>query len=114
MQEVNAEQGAGVVMPCRLSRAWNVIDRGVRVDSQLYHRLLNHTLQAPIDESLTAEKTVTHVELRDQAERLIAERAFYGRLAANAGDSAAVPGTKSTKAFPCLRRTANPTRQTVL
>lgn len=77
-----------------------LIDRGVRVDSQLYHRLLNHTLQAPIDESLTAEKTVTHAELRDQAERLIAERAFYGRLAANAGDRAAVLGAIGGIALP--------------
>lgn len=77
-----------------------LIDRGVRVDSQLYHRLLNHKLQAPIDESLTAENTVSHAKLRDQAERLIAERPFYRRLVADSSDRAEVLGALGSIALP--------------
>mgnify|MGYP000874466598 CR=1 FL=1 len=63
-----------------------LVERGVRVDGRLYQRLLNHKLQVPIDHSLSAERTVTRDELHDQAERLLAERPFYGRLAARPGD----------------------------
>jgi len=77
-----------------------LIDRGVRVDSQLYHRLLNHKLQVPLDESLTAENTVTAAELRDQAERLIAERSFYGRLVADPSDRTALLGAIGGMTLP--------------
>ena len=65
-----------------------LIDSGVRVDSGLYDRLLNHKLRVPIENCLTAENSVTVDELRDHAERLVAERAFYGQLVADLGDRA--------------------------
>ena len=77
-----------------------LIDRGVRVDSQLYHRLLNHKLQVPIDDSLSAENTVTLAELRDRAESLIGESAFYQRLVADVGDRAALLATIASIALP--------------
>jgi HD-GYP domain-containing protein (c-di-GMP phosphodiesterase class II) len=77
-----------------------LVERGVRVDSGLFERLLNHRLQVSIDESLTAEKAVTLEELRDQAEALIAERPFYGRLAAELSDRVTLLGAIGSIALP--------------
>lgn len=77
-----------------------LVERGVRVDSRLFERLLNHRLQVPIDESLTAEKALTRDELRDQAEGLIAEQPFYGRLAAELSDRVTLLGAVGSIALP--------------
>jgi transcriptional regulator with XRE-family HTH domain len=75
------------------SNGIKLVERGVRVDSRLFERLLNHRLQVPIDESLTAEQAVTLDELRDLAEKLSStERPFYGRLAAELSDRVTLLG----------------------
>ncbi|WP_300336710.1 HD domain-containing phosphohydrolase [Accumulibacter sp.] len=82
------------------SRGVKLIDRGVRVDSRLYHRLLSHKLQVPIDESLTAERTVTPDELRGRAERLMADLSLYGQLGADDGERAALLASIGRIALP--------------
>ncbi|HRD91290.1 MAG TPA: hypothetical protein PK752_23990, partial [Accumulibacter sp.] len=54
----------------------------------------------PIDHSLSAERTVTRDELRDQAEPLLAERPFYGRLAARPGDRGTLMDANGSIALP--------------
>ena len=41
------------------SNGIKLVERGLRVDSGLFERLINHRLQVPIDESLSAEKALT-------------------------------------------------------
>lgn len=77
-----------------------LVERGVQVDSRLCHRLLKHKLQVPIDDSLTAERAVTVNELSDQAELLMTEKSFYGRLGANQSDRAALLATIGRIALP--------------
>jgi HD-GYP domain-containing protein (c-di-GMP phosphodiesterase class II) len=82
------------------SNGIKLVERGLRVDSGLFERLINHRLQVPIDESLSAEKALTLEELRDQAEALIAEQSFYGRLAAELSDRVTLLGAIGSIALP--------------
>ena len=82
------------------SNGMKLVERGLRVDSGLFERLINHRLQLPIDESLTAEKAVTLEELRNQAEALITQQPFYGRLAAELSDRVTLLGAIGSIALP--------------
>ncbi len=77
-----------------------LIDSGVRVDSALYDRLLKHKLRVPIEKCLRAENTVTRDELGALAERLVAERSFYGQLVADVDDRAALLGAIARIGLP--------------
>lgn len=59
-----------------------LVDAGVRVDSRLYERLVQHRLKAPVEQSLIVDDALDAAALRRHAERLIAERPFCTRLAA--------------------------------
>lgn len=50
-----------------------LISAGMRVDSSLYERLLQHKLVPPLDESLSTEGAVTRASLVENAERLMQE-----------------------------------------
>ncbi|EXI90615.1 MAG: Cyclic di-GMP phosphodiesterase response regulator RpfG [Candidatus Accumulibacter regalis] len=98
--ELGDTQNVVAHQPILSSNGIKVVERGVRVDSRLFERLLNHRLQVPIDESLTAEQAVTLDELRDLAEKLIDERPFYGQLAAQLSDRVTLLGAIGSIALP--------------
>lgn len=50
-----------------------LISAGMKVDSSLYERLLQHKLVPPLDESLSTEDAVTRENLTESAERLMQE-----------------------------------------
>lgn len=79
-QRVYAHQGIYA------SNGVKLVERGVRVDSRLYQRLLDHRLQLPIENCLTAENALTLDGLREEAAAIIAERSFYALLASQTDD----------------------------
>ncbi|BCK86629.1 hypothetical protein MIZ01_0393 [Sideroxyarcus emersonii] len=48
-----------------------LISAGMRIDSSLYERLLQHKLVPPLDESLSTEDAVTRASLAESAERMM-------------------------------------------
>jgi len=65
------------------TRGLKLIDKGAAVDARLYERLMQHHLQAPLDESVDSEPGVTGPGLRDAARRLCEREPFFGAMAAD-------------------------------
>lgn len=57
-----------------------IVEAGTPVNASLYDRLMAHKLQAPIEQSLTAEGAVNGRSLRASVQEMLARRPFYDRL----------------------------------
>ncbi|KAF1048790.1 HD-GYP domain-containing protein [Xylophilus sp.] len=66
-----------------------LVERGARIDSRLYERLVQHKLSEPIDTHLSAANAVDPAELLDRARQLLGEAPLPRLLAQAMG---AVPG----------------------
>ena len=59
------------------SNGLKLLERGVRVSSALYSKLLGHNLAVPIENCLSIENTITRSEIRDNLLKLAHEKDFY-------------------------------------
>jgi HD-GYP domain-containing protein (c-di-GMP phosphodiesterase class II) len=58
-----------------------IIEKGVSINLNLYERLMQHKLSAPIEDCVSSSNTVTGESLRLTAQGILDEIAFYKRLA---------------------------------
>lgn len=58
-----------------------VVEKGARINADMYSRLMQHKLSEPLENSLGSTDTVDGECLRATAETIIAEQPFFGRLA---------------------------------
>lgn len=58
-----------------------LVDKGVRVNSALYDRLVQHKLMPQLDQCLEVEDGVTQASLREQAKRMLETEPCFQRLA---------------------------------
>jgi len=57
-----------------------LVEKGVRVDSSLYDRLMQHKLKPPIEDCLTMPDAVSSRQVRDEAAKLLESRTGFGLL----------------------------------
>lgn len=65
-----------------------LVDKGTRIDSQMYDRLVQHKLREPVDMHLTVEDAVTSAFLRQQADHLLLHAHLPKLLAQSLGGTA--------------------------
>lgn len=58
-----------------------VVEKGVKINADMYSRLMQHKLTEPLQDSLAGAATVDGECLRKTAETIIAEHPFFARLA---------------------------------
>lgn len=68
-----------------------LIGAGMKVDSSLYERLLQHKLVPPLDESLSTEDMVTRASLAESAERLMQQDRRLGMIQGSQLDGMTLP-----------------------
>jgi HD-GYP domain-containing protein (c-di-GMP phosphodiesterase class II) len=60
-----------------------LIEKGVAISLRQYERLQEHKLSAPLEESLQSELSVSGLTLRENAEEIIQNIPFFGRMLAD-------------------------------
>ena len=57
-----------------------IVDQGVAINRSLYERLMQHKLQAPLEDSVSSPNCVTGESLKQAASMIMDEVPFFGRL----------------------------------